>query len=58
MCVIRRLLVSALLVSGFEMVGRTFLWFGTVALGPAVSVASIVNRDVVYLEFVRLGLAH
>ena len=40
------------------MVGRVPLWFGIVALGPAISVTSIVNMGFVSLESVRVGLAH
>jgi len=40
------------------MVGRVSEWFGIVALRPAISVTSVVNRGVVSLESVRVGLAH
>ena len=46
------------LVPVIEMVGRVSEWFGIVALRPAISVTSVVNRGVVSLESVRVGLAH
>ena len=57
------LVFAALLVSGvgvpvIEMVGRVSPWFGIVALGPSISVTSIVNRGVVSLESVRVGPVH
>ena len=61
MRVIRFLLVAGILLSGVPVIameGRVSLWFGIVALGPAISVTSIVNNCVFSPESVRVVLAH